>query len=63
MGPQILAKRKTEQSFYFSKQLRETMNIKLSNVGPGSYFHFSEFGKWKNLIYSLIIKNIIHSII
>lgn len=45
MGPQILAQRKTEQSFFFPRKVRETMEVRKSNVGPGSYSHFSEFGK------------------
>lgn len=44
IGKQLLAQKRTENSFVFGKKVRETMNSSTISQGPGAYAHYSIFG-------------------
>ena len=44
-GKQLLAKHRTEKSFYFDKKPRETLPVGSIAPGPGAYQVFSEFNR------------------
>ena len=54
-GKQLLAKNKTEKSFYFDKKPRQTFYVDTIAPGPGAYQAFSEFNRWSSFKKNVLL--------